>query len=139
MIDKNDDIIGLKECLSYTDYDYSRKYESNFSGWILKNHKNDYISSQSGELLKYSDEQIISKLKEYLYLIEIDILNRIFDILIREPGSNFFHLGSPSLSNYRHLFYSAPDDLLSSGDSLIVDQNMFKAFLREYKINKILK
>jgi hypothetical protein len=83
---------------------------------------------------------------------EKECLKEILDILLREPQADYFwytypvvaqieliyhHRGTSSDTDSR-LIYSLPKDEAVPADSLRVDRDKVKAFLRDYKIESIL-
>lgn len=75
---------------------------------------------------------------------EKESLSEILDILLREPLADYFWytypeqgLSGPKVSSSR-LIYSLPEYQLVPSDSLRVDGDKVKSFLRDYKIESIL-
>lgn len=75
---------------------------------------------------------------------EKECLKEILDILLREPLADYFWytyteqgLSGPKVSSSR-LIYSLPKYQLVPSDSLRVDGDKVKSFLRDYKIESIL-
>ena len=83
---------------------------------------------------------------------ENECLKEILDILLREPQADYFwytypvvaqieliyhHRGTSSDTDSR-LIYSLPKSQVVPSDSLRVDRDKVKAFLRDYKIESIL-
>jgi hypothetical protein len=68
-----------------------------------------------------------------------DSLQEILDILLREPLSDYFWYGYPEYGG--RLTYALPSSVPVPvpGDSLRVDGEKIKIFLRDYKIGKILE
>ena len=68
-----------------------------------------------------------------------DSLQEILDILLREPLADYFWYGYPEYGG--RLTYALPSSVPVPvpGDSLRVDREKIKIFLRDYKIGKILE
>jgi hypothetical protein len=78
---------------------------------------------------------------------EKESLEEILDILLREPLADYFWYTYPVvkgtlsdryLNSDSRLIYSLPKDEAVPSDSLRVDSDKVKAFLRDYKIESIL-
>lgn len=97
-------------------------FMQDFSEWLLKsNHPKVY------DFQPLSWEKIVN---ESLY----EILN----ILMKEPTSDYFWYGYAE-NGPGKLSYSRPDDDVVPNDGLRVDKNKIKIYLRDLKINEILK
>jgi hypothetical protein len=101
-------------------------FKEDFTGWLLKSN-NPSVS-------------------------EKECLKEILDILLREPQADYFwytypvvaqieliyhHRGTSSDTDSR-LIYSLPKSQVVPSDSLRVDRDKVKSFLRDYKIESIL-
>jgi hypothetical protein len=101
-------------------------FKEDFTGWLLKSNNPNVSEKES--------------------------LEEILDILLREPEADYFwytypvvaqieliyhHRGTSSDTDSR-LIYSTPKDEAVPSDSLGVDRDKVKAFLRDYKIESIL-
>ena len=69
--------------------------------------------------------------------VEKESLQEILDILLREPLADYFWYGYPEHGG--KLSYSLPHHDTVPAGSLRVDKEKIKIFLRDYKINQILK
>ena len=74
---------------------------------------------------------------------ENECLKEILDILLREPEADYFWytypvVGLKGTDKNSRLIYSLPKDEAVPSDSLRVDGDKIKAFLRNYKIESIL-
>lgn len=68
----------------------------------------------------------------YYEKIKSIALEDIKNVLLKEPLANNFYY------NDGILWFSKPNDLVVNGDSLYVDRNKIKIYLRNIKIDKIL-
>jgi len=96
-------------------------FKEDFTGWLLKSNKPN--------------------------VGENECLKEILDILLREPQADYFWYTYPVvkgtlsdryLNSDSRLVYSLPKDEAVPSDSLRVDSDKVKAFLRDYKIESIL-
>ena len=108
-------------------------FKEDFTGWLLKSN-NPKVGPYLGE----------DRFKDMLTQVEEESLSEILDILLREPLADHFWytypeqgLSGPKVSSSR-LIYSLPDHQLVPSDSLRVDGDKVKSFLRDYKIESIL-
>ena len=62
------------------------------------------------------------------------LLYQIFDILLKEPEADYFWFGKDG-----NLVYSLPHHDVVDANSIKVNKQMVKSFIRETKINHILK
>jgi hypothetical protein len=71
-------------------------------------------------------------------LVEEESLQEILQVLLREPLADYFWYGYPEHGG--KLSYTLPSSDVQTvpGDSLRVDKEKIKAFLRNYKIEKLL-
>jgi hypothetical protein len=74
-----------------------------------------------------------------LNIIVEDSLQEILEVLLREPLADYFWYGYPEHGG--KLSYTLPSSDVQTvpGDSLRVDKEKIKAFLRDYKIEKLLQ
>jgi hypothetical protein len=98
-------------------------FKEDFSTWLLR--------SNNPKIKPYT----LTKLEK---VIE-ESLNEIFDILLREPLADYFWYGYPEYGG--RLTYSLPslEPQPVPGDSLKVDGEKIKIFLRDYKIGELLR
>ena len=96
-------------------------FKEDFTGWLLKSNNPNVNEKES--------------------------LREILDILLREPLADYFWYTYPVVKgtlSYRYLnsdsrlIYSLPKDEAVPSDSLRVDGDKVKSFLRDYKIESIL-
>ena len=74
-------------------------------------------------------------INERIY-IEGESLSEILDVLIKEPEADYFWY---SYDNYQNkLTWVLPHHQVVHSESIRVDKEKVKMFLREYKLNKIL-
>jgi hypothetical protein len=111
-------------------------FKEDFTEWLLK--------SNNQSIKKYTTSFVGDHQSKLDKLVE-ESLQDILDILLKEPDADYFWYGHPEHSG--ELSYSLPrhDALISGinfitvpGDSLRVDGEKVKVFLRDYKINSIL-
>ncbi len=69
--------------------------------------------------------------------IEVSVLKEILDILLKEPEADYFWYTWSEHGN--HLSYSLPQDEVVPGNSLMVDKEKIKSFLRNYKVSSVLE
>ena len=94
-----------------------------FTEWLLKSNNpkiKPYITHQS-KLNKVVEES----------------LGEILDILLREPLADYFWYGYPEHGG--KLSYSLPHHDVVPGNSLRVDKEKMKVFLRDIKLEKLLQ
>jgi hypothetical protein len=95
-----------------------------------------WLASSNNTKIKpyYSDEFLHSKLNE----IAEESSQEILDILLKEPLADYFWYGYPEHGG--RLTYSLPSNEPQAvpGDSLRVDKEKIKVFLRNFKIEQIL-
>ncbi len=105
----------------------------------MLNELKDCFTEDFTQWLEKSNHPHISSLKKgmrisFLPIPELESLQEILDVLLKEPDADYFwysHLGK--------LTYALPHDQEVPGDSITVDSNKVKAFLRDIKINQILE
>ena len=109
-------------------------FREDFSTWLLR--------SNNPKIKPYTINNKYNWTK--LNVVIEESLSEILDILLREPLADYFWytypeqgLSGPKVSSSR-LIYSLPEYQLVPSDSLRVDGDKVKAFLRNYKINSIL-
>lgn len=107
-------IEGLKDC-----------FKEDFENWLVK--------SNNPKIKPY-----ISHLSKFNKVIE-ESLQEILMILLREPEADYFWYGYPEHGG--KLSYSLPSPEIQPvpGDSLRVDKEKIKYFLRDCKIDHILE
>jgi hypothetical protein len=100
-------------------------FKEDFIGWLA--------SSNNINIKPYINHK--SKLDK---IVE-DSLQEILDILLREPLADYFWYVYPEYGG--RLTYALPSSVPVPvpGDSLRVDREKIKIFLRDYKIGKILE
>ncbi len=108
-----------------------------FSEWLLK-------SNNVGTYLYFQKKPYLSedRFKDMLTQVEEESLQEILDILLREPLADYFWYGYPEHGG--KLSYSLPHhDVVPSGqcpaNSLRVDKEKMKVFLRDYKLQTLLQ
>lgn len=94
-------------------------FKEDFTGWLLKSNNRSINEKES--------------------------LQEILDILLREPEADYFwytypvvHYKGSNAAVDSRLIYSLPKDEVVPSDSLRVDGDKVKSFLRNYKIESIL-
>ena len=133
-------MLAIEELRNYLHPDFNFKTNQGFTQWLLQSN-NPKIVPHLGE-----DH------KDMLVQVERESLQEILDILIREPLADYFWYTYPS--NGSQLCYSLPHhDVVPSSpanrfppaagcqnsDTLRVDKEKIKVFLRDIKIQTILK
>ncbi len=108
-------------------------FNTSFFDWV--------IDSNYPKSIKYWDKitHSFNKMSQITQKeLEDDIvkgsLEEIYDVLKREPLADYFW--------YTHdgkLTWTTPDSKLAPGDSLRINKEKIKAFLREEKLNELLK
>ena len=94
-------------------------------------------------LIKINNPKIVPcKSKEEFNLMldkaERESLREILDVLLREPLSDYFWYGYPEHDGKLSYWTPSSGDGSVPGDSIRVDKEKIKVFLRDYKINSIL-
>lgn len=103
-------------------------FREDFSEWLLSSNCSG-IGPFKGEWWMES-----SQMRRQFSKIEMRSLKEILDVLITYPEADYFWY------NYKKkLTYSLPHDQEVPGNSITVDSNKVKAFLRDIKINQILE
>ena len=74
---------------------------------------------------------------KHLQMVREESLSEILDILLREPGADYFWYGYPEHGG--KLSYSLPHHDVVPSDALRVDKEKIKIFLRNYKLETILQ
>ena len=97
-----------------------------FTEWLLK--------SNNPKVGPYLSED---RFKDMLTQVEEESLQEILDILLREPLADYFWYGYPEHGG--KLSYSLPHHDVVPGNALRVDKEKIKIFLRDYKLQKLLK
>jgi hypothetical protein len=115
----------IEELRNYLHPDFNFKTNQGFTEWLLKSN-NPKVGPHLGE-----DH------KDMLVQVERESLQEILDILIREPLADYFWYTYPS--NGGQLCYSLPHHDTVPSDALRVDKEKIKVFLRDIKIESILK
>jgi hypothetical protein len=115
-------IEGLKHC-----------FKEDFGVWLL-NSNNPKVVNFVGETIYITED---SKYHSEFIDIVNESLQEILDILLREPLADYFWYGHPEHDG--KLSYSPPNiGGTVPGDSLRVDKDKIKVFLRDIKIDSIL-
>ena len=97
-----------------------------FTEWLLKSN-NPKVGPYLGE----------DRFNDMLAQVEKESLQEILDILLREPLADYFWYGYPEHGG--KLSYSLPNCQVVPGNALRVDKEKIKIFLRDYKLQKLLK
>ena len=97
-----------------------------FSEWLLKSN-NPKVGPYLGE----------DRFKDMLTQVEEESLQEILDILLREPLADYFWYGYPEHGG--KLSYSLPHHDVVPANSLRVDKEKIKIFLRDIKLEKLLQ
>lgn len=118
-------MLAIEELRNYLHPDFNFKTNQGFTQWLLQSN-NPKIGNYLGE-----DH------KDMLVQVERESLQEILDILIREPLADYFWYTYPEHGG--ELCYSLPHHDVVPGDSLRVDKEKIKVFLRDIKIQTILK
>ena len=118
-------------------------FKEDFTTWLVgSNHPKmrqlDIVVSKSE--CKFNEEKFGLKLN----LVREESLQEILQVLLREPLADYFWYGYPEYGG--RLSYTTPSYTPSysgiqkvPGDSLRVDGEKIKIFLRDYKIGELLK
>lgn len=104
-------------------------FRGEFLDWLAKSN-NPKIKNWNGI------EGTLKHLK-HLQMVREESLTEILDILLREPGADYFWYGYPEHGG--KLSYSLPHHDLVPSDALRVDKEKIKIFLRDYKLETILQ
>jgi hypothetical protein len=113
----------LRDCLIV---DFPVVPGKGFTEWLLKSN-NPKVGPYLGE----------ERFKDMLVQVENESLQEILDILLREPLADYFWYGYPEHGG--KLSYSLPHHDVVPGDSLRVDKEKMKVFLRDIKLEKLLQ
>jgi hypothetical protein len=104
-------------------------FRGEFLDWLAKSN-NPKIKNWNGI------EGTLKHLK-HLQMVREESLSEILDILLREPGADYFWYGYPEHGG--KLSYSLPHHDVVPSDALRVDKEKIKIFLRNYKLETILQ
>ena len=104
-------------------------FRGEFLDWLAKSN-NPKIKNWNGI------EGNLKHLK-HLQMVREESLSEILDILLREPGADYFWYGYPEHGG--KLSYSLPHHDVVPSDALRVDKEKIKIFLRNYKLETILQ
>ena len=115
----------IEELRNYLHPDFNFKTNQGFTQWLLQSN-NPKIGNYLGE-----DH------KDMLVQVERESLQEILDILIREPLADYFWYTYSEHGG--KLCYSLPHSDVVPSDSLRVDKEKIKVFLRDIKLETILK
>jgi hypothetical protein len=102
-----------------------RCFREDFTEWLLKRNLPKVGPHLSNELH--------TNMRLY---VEGESLKEILNVLLREPLADYFWYGYPEHGG--ELSYSLPHHEVVPGDSLRVDGDKIKVFLRNVKLNSIL-
>jgi hypothetical protein len=105
-----------------------------FSEWLLKSN-----NPKVGSIFKFLIQNNLAedRHKDMLVQLENESLGEILDILLREPLADYFWYGYPEHGG--KLSYSLPHHDVVPANSLRVDKEKIKIFLRDIKIEKLLQ
>ena len=104
-----------------------------FTTWLVKSNHPKIVQ------VDFSDSNFVSlEYPHNLNLVEEESLQEILEVLLREPLADYFWYGYPEHGG--KLSYTLPSSDVQPvpGDSLRVDKEKIKMFLRNTKINNIL-
>jgi hypothetical protein len=121
-------ILDLKECF------HSERNSSQGSFLkFLANSNHPEIVKAKEQKKHISGTPVFDKCKE----IEESVLNQILEVLLIEPEADYFWYGYPEYGG--QLSYTVPSygEVAVPGDALRVDKKKMKAFLRDYKLEKL--
>lgn len=109
-------------------------FTEDFTTWLLRSNNPKIMKDLDYDSYKdLPDDNIMVRA---IQLIEKESLEEILSIILREPLADYFWYTYPE--NSSRLIYSLPSDEVVPSDSLRVDSDKVKAFLRDIKIDKIL-
>ena len=103
-------------------------FKEDFILWLVKSNKpKSHLHNVTG--MEY--QLLLNKLVQ-------ESLSEILDILLKEPGADYFWYNHPEYGS--KLTYSIPSDGWGPvpGDALRVDKEKIKVFLRDIKIETVL-
>ena len=124
-------ILELKDCFIPTNIGMSSS--GSFLRFLATSNHPDIlkVKEEKRNSLTVSDPSIINKCKE----IEESVLYQILEALLREPESDHYWYSYPE--NGSKFYYSLPHHDVVPSDSLRVDKEKIKIFLRNWKLEKI--
>lgn len=124
-------ILELKDC--FIPINIGMSSSGSFLSFLATSNHPDIlkVKGERRSSLTVSDPSIIDKCKE----IEESVLNQILEVLLREPKANHFWYSYPE--NGCKFYYSLPNHAVVPSDSLQVDKEKIKIFLRNWKLEKI--
>ncbi len=109
-------------------------FKEDFTTWLVKSNHPKIVQ------VDFSDSNFVSlEYPHNLNLVREESLQEILQVLLREPLADYFWYGYPEYGG--SLSYTVPcsDVQTVPGDSLRVDKDKVKMFLRNYKIEKLLQ
>ena len=109
-------------------------FKEDFTTWLVKSNHPKIVQ------VDFSDSNFVSlEYPHNLNLVEEESLQEILQVLLREPLADYFWYGYPEHGG--KLSYTLPSSDVQTvpGDSLRVDKEKIKIFLRDYKIGELLK
>lgn len=118
----------LAELRNYLHPDFNFKTNQGFTQWLLQSN-NPKIGTYLGRMMIIKNSMLVQ--------VERESLQEILDILIREPLADYFWYTYPEHGG--KLSYSLPHHDVLPSDALRVDKEKIKVFLRDIKIQTILK
>ena len=108
-------------------------FKEDFTTWLVKSNHPKIVQ------VDFSDSNFVSlEYPHNLNLVREESLQEILEVLLREPLADYFWYGYPEHGG--KLSYTLPSSVPQPvpGDSLRVDKEKIKMFLRNTKINNIL-
>lgn len=116
-------ILDLKDC-----------FKEDFINWLVKSNHPFVSKKMSNEKSPiYPEKSPIYP--ETLNNAVTQSLNEILQVLLIEPQADYFWYGYPDHGS--KLSYSLPHHDMVPGDALRVDEEKIKAFLRNWKLEKL--
>lgn len=102
-------------------------FREDFQMWLIKSNNPNIVPCKSEE-----------EFNLMLDKAERESLREILDVLLREPLADYFWYGYPEHDGKLSYWTPSNGDGPVPGDSIRVDKEKIKVFLRDYKINSIL-
>lgn len=116
----------LKDCLYSVDY-------GEFTNWLLNSNCSRVSSYLKKSPSPYYREDPFENMRQH---VVYTCLEEILDVLIKNPEADYFWYTYPE--NGGRLTWSEPHHHVVPSDSLRVDKQKIKVFLRDIKISQIL-
>lgn len=107
-------------------------FKEDFTSWLVTSNHPKIVQ------VDFSDSNFVSlEYPHNLNLVEEESLQEILEVLLREPLADYFWYGY--VDHGGKLYYTLPSPVPQPvpGDSLRVDKDRIKMFLRDYKIGKL--